>query len=158
MNIHIRQPLNQHNTICGLAPEEKTQEWRITLAQARLRNKDALCETCLYILETTLVKEVDVSEKSITFGSSTVAGAATQKTAVTPPSRYTILQNNQGWWQILKRNKEDSYWVVEVPNCGSRRAAVLMLNALIHATVEGTPEALINKAYSKVEDDSASVQ
>lgn len=78
--------------------------------------------------------------------------------ALTPPNRYTILQNNQGWWQILKRNKEDSYWVVEVPNCGSRRAAVLMLNALIHATVEGTPEALINRAYSKVEDDSASVQ
>jgi hypothetical protein len=158
VSIHIRQPLNQHNTICGLAPTEKTHEWRITIAQARLRNKDTLCETCLYTLETYLVEEVDVSEKSIMFDSSTVSGGATQKTANTPPSRYTILQNNQGWWQILKRNKEDSYWVVEVPNCGSRRAAVLMLNALIHATVEGTPEALINRAYSKADDDAAPVQ
>jgi len=75
--------------------------------------------------------------------------------AITPPNRYTILQNNQGWWQILKRNKEDSYWVVEVPNCGSRRSAVLMLNALIHATVAGTPEELINRAYSKGEENAS---
>lgn len=78
--------------------------------------------------------------------------------AFTPPSRYTILQNNQGWWQILKRNKDDSYWVVEVPNCGSRRAAVLMLNALVHATVEGTPEAVINRKYYKDEEHATSVQ
>lgn len=61
------------------------------------------------------------------------------------PNRYTILANNAGKWQVLKRAAAH-HWLVEVPDCGSKRLAVLILDALVRSDDEGSPENIIMTA------------
>jgi hypothetical protein len=47
------------------------------------------------------------------------------------PNRYTILNNEQGKWQILKRNVTNTFWQVEAKDLGSRSNAITLMDALI---------------------------
>lgn len=47
------------------------------------------------------------------------------------PNRYTILHNEQGKWQILRRNVDNTFWQVEVKDLGSRSNAITLMDALI---------------------------
>lgn len=44
--------------------------------------------------------------------------------------QYSILQNDAGKWQILRKSHDGTYWIIEVPNVGSRKLGSIMLRAL----------------------------
>ena len=62
------------------------------------------------------------------------------------PNKYSILQSDTGKWQILKKTEKDGHWMVFVKDCGTKRLAVLMLNAIMQSVKEGTPEQRIMNA------------
>jgi len=62
------------------------------------------------------------------------------------PNKYSILQSDTGKWQIVKKTEKDGHWIVFVKDCGTKRLAVLMLNAIMQSAKEGTPEQRIMSA------------
>jgi hypothetical protein len=62
------------------------------------------------------------------------------------PNKYSILQSDTGKWQILKKTEKDGHWMVYVKDCGTKRLAVLMLNAIMQSIKDGTPEQRIMSA------------
>lgn len=62
------------------------------------------------------------------------------------PSKYTILQGEAGQWQILKRSAKGGHWFIFFRNCQTQALAVLILDALVKAEIEGSPEFRIMNA------------